>query len=71
MRHIYIYIYMWDNSDEGFKVQITHFKKARAIYNLVSMTMSDCSMTDSISELLPRSQWTVGQMELIDVSVKL
>ena len=24
---------VWDSSEEGFKVMITHFKKARAIYN--------------------------------------
>jgi hypothetical protein len=36
-----------DTSKEGFKVSITHYKKARAIYNLVGLK-DDVSRMDTI-----------------------
>jgi len=32
-----VLLLMWDSSEEEFKTMITHYKKARAIYNLVDM----------------------------------
>ena len=45
-----------DTSEEGFKIMITHFKKVRAIYNLVDMKYSAQQMDSAISVLTAEKQ---------------
>jgi len=47
---------VWDSSEEGFKVMITHFKKARAIYNLVGMPEMAKEMDTAVSVLTANKQ---------------
>ena len=47
---------MCDTSEEGFKIMITHYKKARAIYNLVGMKDKANHLDTVISVLTAEKQ---------------
>jgi hypothetical protein len=49
----------WDASEEGFKIMITYFKKARAIYNLVGMKF-DVSRMDTIISMYTTNEQAVN-----------
>ena len=51
-----VLLLMCDTSEEGFKIMITHYKKARAIYNLVGMKDKANHLDTVISVLTAEEQ---------------
>ena len=49
-------VFLRDSSEEGFKAMITHYKKARAVYNLVGMKDSAQRMDTLISFVTAKKQ---------------